>query len=277
MKQLVRVFQQFTSFEGNVFRYSLAFSLLLAFAPGIIFCVAIFMAFYLDPLIIIEYGTRFLPKDYLIPFVEYVLESSSFSLGFIITTLIALWLASKSIYSFLLINAKVERIPYPNWSIRLRSLGVFLILIFYIVIVVYAMSLLTYYFPLLLPFASILAILIGFVMFYRSISFEKKEWIYGWIGGSFASVAICGIAVALFYIIDNFTRTSIIYGPLASFVVLLISIYVISSVIYLGFLLNIAFEKGEASGRYKGAWFYRPCMRLHQRLVGFVGRISGKD
>ena len=29
MKQLVRVFQQFTSFEGNVFRYSLAFSLLL--------------------------------------------------------------------------------------------------------------------------------------------------------------------------------------------------------------------------------------------------------
>ena len=109
MKQLVRVFQQFTSFEGNVFRYSLAFSLLLAFAPGIIFCVAIFMAFYLDPLIIIEYGTRFLPKDYLIPFVEYVLESSSFSLGFIITTLIALWLASKSIYSFLLINAKVER------------------------------------------------------------------------------------------------------------------------------------------------------------------------
>ena len=110
-------------------------------------------------------------------------------------------------------------------------------------------------------FASILAILIGFVMFYRSISFEKKEWIYGWIGGSFASVAICGIAVALFYIIDNFTRTSIIYGPLASFVVLLISIYVISSVIYLGFLLNIAFEKGEASGRYKGAWFYRPCMR----------------
>ena len=45
MKQLVRVFQQFTSFEGNVFRYSLAFSPFVGFRTGNYFLCSDFYGF----------------------------------------------------------------------------------------------------------------------------------------------------------------------------------------------------------------------------------------
>lgn len=271
MDKIKKLIEQFTSFEGSLFCYSLSFSFLLALAPALTIFVMLFVLFYLDPQIIIEFGTRFLPAEYITPYVDFILSKDVTGLIPLVTTLaISMWLASRSIYSFLLVSAQHETITYPKWSIRIKSLVVALVLCGYVIASIYAVILLSAWFPSLMPLGVSSILLLAFILFYRTISFEKKELSYGVVGGLFATISIGGVGYLFFYIVNRFTSYSVVYGPLASLVVLLLSIYVISSIIYFGYLLNVVFEDKSTHPRMKSAVWFNFCTSVHENVQGFI-------
>ena len=271
MHKIRTLIEQFASFEGSLFCYSLSFSFLLALAPALTIFVMLFVIFYLDPQIIIEFGTKFLPADYITPYVDFILSKEVSGLVPLITTLaISMWLASRSIYSFLLVSAQHEEITYPKWSIRIKSLIVSLVLCGYVIASIYALILLGTWLPYLMPAGVCAILLIAFILFYRTISFEKKELSYGAVGGLFATISISGVGYLFFYIVNRFTSYSLVYGPLASLVVLLLSIYVISSIIYFGYLLNVVFEDKTEHPRMKAAGLFDFCTSVHEGVQGFL-------
>lgn len=271
LDKIKKLIEQFTSFEGSLFCYSLSFSFLLALAPALTIFVMLFVLFYLDPQIIIEFGTRFLPAEYITPYVDFILSKDVTGLIPLVTTLaISMWLASRSIYSFLLVSAQHEAITYPKWSIRIKSLVVALVLCGYVIASIYAVILLSAWFPSLMPLGVSSILLLAFILFYRTISFEKKELSYGVVGGLFATISIGGVGYLFFYIVNRFTSYSVVYGPLASLVVLLLSIYVISSIIYFGYLLNVVFEDKSTHPRMKSAVWFNFCTSVHENVQGFI-------
>ena len=272
MNKIVDLYTQFTSFEGSLFRYSLSFSLLLALAPGLTIFVMLFVFAYLDPTIIIDFATKLLPSEYVTPFVEFIISRGNYSTTPVFTTLlIALWLASRAVYSFLLINAQHESIEVPKWAIRIKSILIFLALSLYVVATLYLLTQINFHsFSFLLPFIGALALLIGFILFYRGLSFEKKELSYGLLGGLFSTVSIMGTAYLFFLVLNQFTDYSTIYGPLASLVVLLLSIYILSCLIYFGYLLNVVYEEESQSIKMKHALYYNFCSRIHELVIEHI-------
>lgn len=271
MDKIKKLIEQFTSFEGSLFCYSLSFSFLLALAPALTIFVMLFVLFYLDPQIIIEFGTRFLPAEYITPYVDFILSKDVTGLIPLVTTLtISMWLASRSIYSFLLVSAQHEAITYPKWSIRIKSLVVALVLCGYVIASIYAAILLSMWFPGLIPLGVSAILLLAFILFYRTISFGKKELSYGVVGGLFATISIGGVGYLFFYIVNRFTSYSVVYGPLASLVVLLLSIYVISSIIYFGYLLNVVFEDKSDHPQMKSVIWFNFCTVIHENVQGFI-------
>ena len=116
MRVIKEIYRQFDSFDGRLFRYALAFSLLLAIAPILIALILVFQNSIIlnegaaDALVAVL--IQYLPRDIIVPFVEWF-SSEGEPIGFwatISTLAISFYLASRSIYSFLLISAQVEKV-----------------------------------------------------------------------------------------------------------------------------------------------------------------------
>ena len=63
MKKLVYLYREFTSFEGSLFKYSLAFSLLLALAPSVLIVALLFKYAYLSEDILLNFILHFIPDN----------------------------------------------------------------------------------------------------------------------------------------------------------------------------------------------------------------------
>ena len=81
------------------------------------------------------------------------------------------------------------------------------------------------------------------------------------------------VGIGFIYFIDNYTRYDVLYGPLASIVVLLISIYLISSIIYFGYCLNLEFVRKVPIKKYKALWFYRNGEKLITLLKKHITKL----
>ncbi|MFQ9724261.1 MAG: YihY/virulence factor BrkB family protein [[Clostridium] innocuum] len=111
--------------------------------------------------------------------------------------------------------------------------------------------------------------LLLFTMMYRALSFRKRNWSFGIIGAMFSTICILGLAALFVTIVSHFTSYKDVYGPLASLVTLLLAIYLISCIIYLGFCLNLICE--EEYGReealpLKNEKFFILCSELTKRI-----------
>lgn len=256
MRKIIALYNEFTSFEGSIFKYALSFSLLLALAPSLIIFVMLFRfdASLLEELIL--FVERFIPKEYITTFVTWFIGENTASLvSSLITLVISFWLASRSIFSFLLISAKHEAVYVPKIAVRIRSIYLFLLFALYVVgaLVIGTAC------KAVLPLVSVILILIAFYLLYRSLSFRRRELSYGVVGSMFCTTSILLVSVLFFAVLNYFTSYSDIYGPLASLVTLLLSIYVISCIIYFGFCLNLVWDDHYGRERYlplKAKWFY---------------------
>ena len=97
MNKIVALYQEFTSFEGSLFIYSLSFSFLLALAPSLIIFVMLFNFAYLDPNILIGFVERFIPKEILGDFILYIVPKEYNLIPAIITLCTSFWLASRCV------------------------------------------------------------------------------------------------------------------------------------------------------------------------------------
>ena len=241
MQKLKSLFTEFTSFEGSLFKYSLSFSLLLALAPSLLIFALLFKFAYLDNTMIINFLMNFLPDgntEMVYSLFQFFTDKNYSMVSFVVTMSASFYLASRSIFSFLLISASHEEVHVPKWSIRIKSILLFVNLVFIVIFAIYIST----NFLEFLPIISSLIMLIFFYMMYRALSFRKRDWSFGLLGAMFSTIFTMSLMALFVTIVKHFTSYQDVYGPLASLVTLLLAIYLISCIIYFGFCLNIVFE-----------------------------------
>lgn len=275
MDKIKDVIMEFLSPEANLFVYSLSFGLLLSLAPGlIIFALMFKWGTFLDINVVIDlFRSLHLSGDIQAIVEEIFLEFMNKEYGFIpaITTLcLSFWLASRSVNSFLLISASHEKVDVVKFSIRIQSIFMFIVLV---ALLIGGVFLATFLYNLvdssLLPLLAAVIMVPLISLMYRALSFRKRSLTFGLIGGLFTTTAMIILFYLSFILIHQMITYNRIYGSLASLVALLLVIYIIGSVIYLGFLLNLVFE--ESYGReetlpMKHKKYYCWCEKLYDRL-----------
>ena len=270
MERFQRVVMKFISPQGNLFRYSLSFCVLLALLPALIIFLKVFQTDILSAPNLINLLYDYVPETILAPFVEYVMsqEYTTF-VSLIISMGFSIYLASNAFYSFMLISMTDEGFDTYAILVRIKAIVVFVLLVIGLV----GLTLFNYLVPINSTIVMLAGLFIVFYCFYRYLSFEKKPLSYGLIGAAFTSACIVLIGVFFFYIVNHYTRYNALYGPLASLVIMLISIYLISSVIYFGYCLNHEYGKSFSKRTYKHQKFYDYGNNFLDKIVEKFGKL----
>ena len=242
MRRLISLYQEFTFCEGSLFKYSLSFSFLLALAPSLVIIVMLFKYGLLPIEMIQDFIMSFLPYESsettVSTVIQFFLDRQYNLVSFVITLCASFYLASRIVFSFLLISASHEEVEVPKWAIRIKSIVLFVLLLALLCVSVAIGTFLKEY----LPLVSSILMLVLFTMMFKALSFRKRNWSFGILGAIFTTLMILCLASLLNTIINHFTSYQDVYGPLASLVTLLLAIYLISCIIYFGFCLNLVFE-----------------------------------
>lgn len=268
MKRLICLYQEFTSFEGSLFKYSLSFSLLLALAPSLLLFAMLFRFAYLPMDLIMKFLISFMPDmsmDVLNQIFQFFANQNYNITSFIVTMCVSFYLASRSIFSFLLISASHEEVDVPKWAVRIKSVVMFVTLVILLVAAIFVAT----RFNDILPIVAAIVMLLMFTMMYKALSFRKRNWSFGIIGAMFSTICILGLAALFVTIVSHFTSYKDVYGPLASLVTLLLAIYLISCIIYLGFCLNLICEEEygkESELPLKNEAFFAFCSRITETI-----------
>lgn len=265
MNKILDCIKEVNSFEGSLFVYSLSYSLLLTIAPAIIVFVFSFNWFDLNVYELADILALFIPDEVLYPFIEFLLNKNVESIGgSLITIFISLYLSSRSIYSFLLITSRYEKIEYPKWSLRIFSIYEFICIYVYGMICVLLNVFLfndlgfSFFFYFGVSF-------VGFYLFYYLCTFKVREWTYGLVGALFSTVSIYLVGFLFFKIFRYFTNYENVYGPLSSIMLLFLSVFVISEIIYFGYLFNNKFHQIKNEG-YRKNTFFQICDKIDKKI-----------
>ena len=247
MEFIKKVYQLFDSFDGRLFRYALSFGLLLALAPILIAVILVFKYIIIINedvyQVFVQVLIQYLPSDIILPFVDWFAKEGE-PIGFVATIstlLLSFYLASRSIYSFLLISAQVEHVKASPLYIRFRAI---VLTIYFALYIGFAYIILMYFQHFWLIATTLLAILLFLCMFH-ALSFYHRPLLYGLAGSLFSVSAFVLLGMLLTKILETFTSYPTVYGPLASFMTLLLSIYIIACIIYLSFCINVVIENTE--------------------------------
>ncbi|MFV0395766.1 MAG: YhjD/YihY/BrkB family envelope integrity protein, partial [Coprobacillaceae bacterium] len=208
----------FLSQEARIFRYSLSYCLILALFPTVIVIFTMFyMGFFdiekiIDVNQMIEISKSFKLDQFITPLIETLQKNPFTNLGSsIITILISCFMASNSLYSFMLITAQQEKFATYGLLIRIKAVFVFIGLILSILGIV----IIAYLSPVRIRTIGIFAIFVFLYLFFRSLSFVKRPIWYGLPGTIFSGVAI-GILSFMFLKVLEIVNYGSIYGTLAS-------------------------------------------------------------
>lgn len=253
MKKFMQVIRMYLSLEGSLFRYSLSFCLLLALLPTLIIAILLFQNFIFDFQDLLSVLYHFLPEDLLQPFVNYIMDKNFSSIISIIVSLVAaIYIASKSFYSFMMISAAHEEFETRNILLRIKS---FMMFVFFLGGII-GTGVIIHFFQID-PYLSYSVGLMGvFYFLFRALSFEKRPYSYGVVGAIFSTAGIVLVEWGFLTIVKTFTSYQNVYGPLASLVVMFLSIYIVSSIIYFGYCLNQEYGTHLPEKQIKSVWFY---------------------
>lgn len=229
--------------EGSLFVYAFSYSLLLGLAPFLIISVMVIGNFVFSVDQIVGLLTQYVPANLIQPFIDYILINNFDSLGALLTILGAsVWVASKSIHSFLLNSSVRDKVKVNGIMLRVFSLLYFLLIVGVIIGSGIVISVFDVPTALVIP----LILVVFFYIFYWLLSFRKiqvKELI---MGSLFSTLAIALVGQLFFVIINRFFNYDTIYGPFASVMVLLLSLYIISTIIYIGYLITNVYRDPNA-------------------------------
>ena len=233
IKKGIRIFQKFNSAEGVMFTASFAYSLLLALAPILTIFVIIFQV-TLDLNSVTDFLVQYIPEEFVIPFVSYLKNQSFSGLVSLIMLLVAsIYIASKSVYSFLLISSMEDEVEYEPFFLRVLSILLFVLMILFVLfLLILHQKIFRFRY-----FGSFLSLLVCFALFYRLLSFRQYPFYTYLSGGLFSAVALTVLGQCFFFIIEHFTIYETKYGPLSSLVILLLSCYIISGIVYIGYCI----------------------------------------
>lgn len=235
MIKLKNLLSMITTDESKLFVNALAYSILVGIGPFIIIAVAFFGTYIIDVTVLVGLLARYIPEELVIPFVEYLSASQINNLGIVVSLLSAsLWVGSKSVYSFMLLNNQYQDGKQTGLLLRVISVIYFALII--------AMLGAMVFLAVFLNIESILlmfVILIVFLMiFYKMTSSRKDSLLQVLFGSIIASVLLLLFGQVFFTYVNDFSNYSSIYGPLASIVVLMISSWFIAWILFFGYSVN---------------------------------------
>lgn len=272
MKRIKCVILKFISPQGNLFRYSSSFCMLLGLLPSLVILLKLFQNEILNNPNIVNILYWYLPEVLISPFVEYILTKQyNTYLSLIVSMIISVYLASNGCYSFILIAMDDEKFKTYKILIRIKAVFLFVALIIGLLLIVFVNYFFNNYFILGIGF------FILFYFFYRFLSFKKHDFKYGIIGAFFACSGLILVAIGYIFYVENYTRYNFLYGPLASIMVLLISIYLISSIIYFGYCLNYEYSNSTKKCVYKHKWYYNWCSKLIEKSIKWLKSFNITD
>lgn len=249
MKNKIKeVMGMMTSNEGTLFTYALAYSIITGVAPLLIITVVYMGTYIYNVDQIVTILQRYIPQDLILPFVSYIQASEMTSKWFIVSLLVvSIWVASKSIYSFLLRSSDVDNVNINHFILRLLAMVYFAIIILGIGLVSFLMG----YFPFINRYALPFLMILFFVIVYKLLSFRYtgfRDVIYGAI---FSSVTLTLLGRLFFQYINQYSNYETIYGPLASLMIMFISGWFIAWVVYCGYCINYVFRHDDGKVKEK--------------------------
>ena len=225
--------EKYFSHEGVLFRYALSYCLLMALLPT----VMMFFVFYHDLSFVVSFLYQFIPQAFLNEYLQYLSTYQNNNIiSLIVTFLVANYIASKVFYSFMLLSMKDEDDHLSLIMIRIRSFFAY----FFFVICLLGIFILFQLFQL----TSLTAVLLFmvFYLFYHLLNHKKKKWTYGIVGALFVSLSLIVMGYLFLWYVDHFTSYEKLYGSFAMLVVVYLSMYMISCIIYFGYCLNIILD-----------------------------------
>lgn len=252
-----------SSNEGTLFTYAFAYSIIVGVAPFLIIAVVFVGTYAYDVNQIVMFLQRYVPRDLIEPFVTYIQASQFSNIWLIISLLgVSVWVASKSIYSFLLLSSEQDEVNISGMILRILSVAYFVLLLLGLTLVGFVVN----YISISSRFVMPILLLLFFTVFYRLLSFRFTRFKDVFPGAFVTSVVLTLLGRLFFVYINGYSNYETIYGPLASMMIMLISGWFISWVIFLGYCINLVM-RGEEPRRAKN------------RLINFLEepRLLGKQ
>lgn len=236
MKIIKKLYEMMSSDEAKLFTNGLAYSLLVGIAPLIIILVAFFGVYVVQVDQMIEFLSRYIPFDLVMPFVNYLKGSNTSNPTVLVSLLsISLWVGSKSVHSFLIMNRSYTDTREMNGILlRLLSVGYFIVLLVALLGIVVCMVWLKIDTSFILVPISVFFLTI----FYKVVGTPKRKFFTYLPGACFASLSLLIVGQLFFVYVNDFSNYNTIYGPLASIVVMLISSWIIALILFFGYSLN---------------------------------------
>ncbi len=249
LKKLKAIVLMFTSAEGTLFTYSFAYAFLLGMAPLIMVIILFVSKYVVEASQISEFLSMLLPEEYSVTFVNF-LKGVSFDniIASLILLGVCIFVASNSIYSLMLFDQQRHPQKMNTLLLRLLAIANLVILIAVSSVTVAFTDFINGLFIHVNYLTQVLTLLVVFLVFYRLLSISNSSFRKVYKGAVFAALAMSLMGILFFKIINTFTNYDTIYGPLASIMVLLLSCYVVSCIVYLGYCINIVLEaEGETN------------------------------
>lgn len=243
IERLKSLIFMFTSTEGTLFTYSFAYALLMGMAPLLLVIILFVSKYVLGPAAITEFLITLLPQDMITPFVNF-LTGMSFDnmVNALVLLVLCIFFASNSIYALMLFDEQHNHRNSNKLFLRLLSV---INLVVIIIVTSFAVVFTEYINGLIFHFnigMQVIILFIVFLLFYRLLSYQNSSLRKAYKGALFAALSLTVMGFVFFEIINAFTNYDTLYGPLASIVVLLLSCYVLSCIIYVGYCINQVFS-----------------------------------
>lgn len=240
MNRLKRLFKMITSDESKLFINAQAYTMLIGIAPFLIIVVAFFGTYLVEVDALILIIARYIPQELVLPFVDYISASQVHNLGVIVSLLsVSIWVGSKSVHSFMLLNNQYQDGKQTGFLLRLVSLLYFVVIVGLLGILVYIVVTLKIKTTLV-----IVPVLIVFLMAFYKVTSSRKDVFKDLIVGSSVATILLVIYGQLFFTYVNvYSNYNSIYGPLASIVILMISSWFIAWILFFGYSVNYVLKE----------------------------------
>ncbi|MBR3694546.1 MAG: YihY/virulence factor BrkB family protein [Erysipelotrichales bacterium] len=249
--QLVKLtFKEYIDPKGTLVRNNIAFSILLSLAP-IIALLSLFSLHILHTTSwVLDTLSHFIPPNYLTTFMEVGLKTSSYSfIPFLITLLFSYYTATRGFYALMLAFSPLDHEQLYDHRLLLTIHSIFtpLLFIFLVLLAVGSITLLQY----ILPNTSIYLVLLACFSIYQFLSlcffyimtYPRTSLSFLFPGSCFFALGLTGMGIFFFLYIEMFTNYQDIYGSITSMIVLLLSVNVISVLMYIGICIDRVYKQ----------------------------------
>lgn len=251
-----------------------AYFIIISFLPFVTFLLTLFQEVNFSGTPLIHEMLKIFPEsvaDYLEGYLSQTMPVSSVMSVSIITFL---WSASSGMVAIIKGLDTIYRVKQSRGIIKLRLLSVFYLLAFALVLLVTAVTLVFgstifekllnrsphFLAVLLINFKSLFGFIILFVFFtlmFSAFPRETAKFSNNMLGAVFSAAGWVLFSFFFSVFVENFSNFSVVYGSLATLIVLMFWLYTCMYIMFLGAEISVWFDQNDVFADIKTLWSAR--------------------